>query len=350
MSPALLLSRRQVLAGAAAIRLPRKIRIGLIGLDGHVGEVTKPLPELPDAQIVAVQDANPAAMKKFAANPKYPGCKAYDDYRVMLDKEHLDVVGVCNENSHHAAAAIAALERGAHVIAEKPIATDFDQLEKVRKAVEKGPAKFTTMLPMRFSAPYLALRDIVASGELGEVIQIDGQKSYKPNPRPAWYFKRETYGGTMAWIGIHMIDLMLFTSGRDFKEATGYQNHIGFPETGDTENVTATVFRLDNGGVALLRMDYLRPQKAATHGDDRLRLAGTKGIAEYMAATGVTVLSDKRTGKVTELPAERSLFSEFLDHVYNNKPAPIPWRDIYRGHQIVLGARDAMESHKAMKL
>jgi len=350
MTSAANLSRRQLLAGAAAIRLPRPIRIGLIGLDGHVGEVTKPLPQLPDARIVAVYDANPAAMKKFVSGRKDPDCKAYDDYRVMLDKERLDVAGICNENSNHAAAALAALERGVHVIAEKPVATDFEQLEKVRRAVEKGPARFTTMLPMRFSPPYLALRDIVASGELGEVIQIDGQKSYKANPRPAWYFKRSTYGGTMAWIGIHMIDLMLFTSGRDFTEAAGFQNHIGFPETGDTENITATVFRLDNGGVALLRMDYLRPQQAPTHGDDRLRLAGTKGIAEYMAATGVTVLSAGRTGKVTELPAERSLFTEFLDHIYNNKPAPIPWRDIYRGHQVVLGARDAMESHRMTKL
>jgi predicted dehydrogenase len=207
------------------------------------------------------------------------------------------------------------------------------------------------MLPMRFDSPYLGLKQIVDSGELGEIIQIDGQKSYKPSKRPAWYFKRKTYGGTMAWIGIHMIDLMLSTSGRDFVEAAGFQNHIGFPETGDTENVTGTVFRLDNGGVALLRMDYLRPQAADAHGDDRLRLAGTKGIAEFMHATGVTVMSDKRGRTVIqELPAKRSLFTEFLDHIYNGKPAPISWREIERGHEIVLGARDAMEARRIQKI
>jgi predicted dehydrogenase len=351
MTPAGLVRRRDFLGGLAALRLPRKIRIGMIGLDGHTGEVLGPLAQIPDAEVVALWDPARATVERFLKSPSCSNAKPYDDYRRMLDKENLDVVGICNENSGHAAAALECLERKIHVIAEKPIATELSDLPKLRKAAASGPAKFTTMLPMRFDSPYLGLKQIVDSGELGEIIQIDGQKSYKPSKRPAWYFKRKTYGGTMAWIGIHMIDLMLFTSGRDFVEAAGFQNHIGFPETGDTENVTGTVFRLDNGGVALLRMDYLRPQAADAHGDDRLRLAGTKGIAEFMHATGVTVMSDKRGRTVIqELPAKRSLFTEFLDHIYNGKPAPISWREIERGHEIVLGARDAMEARRIQKI
>ncbi|MEZ5356698.1 MAG: Gfo/Idh/MocA family oxidoreductase [Bryobacteraceae bacterium] len=344
-------TRREFLGGLAAIRLPKKIRIGMIGLDGHTGEVLTPLPQIPDAEVVALYDPARATVDRFLRNASCKNAKPYDDYRRMLDNERLDVVGVCNENSGHAAAILECLERKIHVIAEKPIATELADLPRIRKAVESGPARFTAMLPMRFDSPYLGLKQLVDSGEIGEVIQIDGQKSYKPSKRPPWYFKRETYGGTMAWIGIHMIDLMLFTSGRDFVEAFGYQNHIGFPETGDTENVTATVFRLDNGGVGLLRMDYLRPTAADSHGDDRLRLAGTKGIAEFMHATGVTVMSGKRGRTViTALPPQRSLFTEFLDHIYNGKPAPIAWKEIERGHEIVLGARNAMEARSIQKL
>ncbi|MEZ5400231.1 MAG: Gfo/Idh/MocA family oxidoreductase [Bryobacteraceae bacterium] len=346
-----LLARRDFLSGLAALRLPRKIRIGMIGLDGHTGEVLAPLPHIPDAEVVALYDPAPATVARFLKSPACKNAKAHTDYRKMLDTEKLDVVGICNENSGHAPAILECLGRGIHVISEKPIATELADMPKLRKAVAAGPAKFTAMLPMRFDSPYLGLKQLVDSGELGEVFQIDGQKSYKPSARPPWYFKRQTYGGTMPWIGIHMIDLMLFTSGRNFTEAAGFQNHIGFPETGDTENVTATVFRLDNGGVALLRMDYLRPKAADSHGDDRLRLAGSKGIAEYMGATGVTVMSDRRGRTViTDLPARRSLFTEFLDHIYNGKPAPIAWKEIERGHEIVLVARDAMEAHRIQKI
>ncbi|MCC6539060.1 MAG: Gfo/Idh/MocA family oxidoreductase [Bryobacterales bacterium] len=353
MSPASLLSRRDLLAAAAALKLPQKIKVAMIGLDGHPTEVTRPLPQLPDVDMVGVWDPNPKSVERFLKAPRHAAAKPFTEWRKMLDEVKPDVVGVCHANSHHAEAIIECLGRGIHVIGEKPIATDLASLKQVQRAVESSRAKFTSMLPMRFSPAYQALRDVVRSGEIGEVIQMDAQKSYQVSAnRPAWFYQRSTYGGTMAWIGIHMIDLMIYTTGRDFTEAFGFQNHLFADGTGDTENVTATAFKLDNGGVALLRMDYLRPNTAGSHGDDRLRLAGSKGIAEYMEATGVTVMSGARKGreKIEALPAERSLFTEFLDHVYNAKPAPIPWKEILRGHQVALAARDAMEAGKPVKV
>lgn len=362
MASAQSISRRALLSAAAAataapVKLPQKIRVALIGLDGHPSEVTKPLPDLPEVEMVGLWDPKPKALAQFQKNPRLSGARTYgdkDNWRRMLDETKPEVVGVCHANSLHAEAIIECLSRGIHVIGEKPIATTGADLAKVQKAVEAADARkvrFTSMLPMRFTGQYQALREIARSGEIGEVIQMDAQKSYRVSDRPDWFYKRETYGGTMAWIGIHMIDLMIYTTGRDFTEAFGFQNHIGGPETGDTENITATTFRLDNGGVALLRMDYLRPKMSPSHGDDRLRLAGTKGVAEYMEATGVTVMTDTRKHeRLAKLPPERSLFSEFLDHIYNGKAAPIPWKEILRGHQVALGARDAMEAGKPAKL
>ncbi len=343
------MTRRAVLSGmplGIAAQLGRKVRVGLAGLDGHPGEVAGPIAKLPDVELAAVSDPDPKSVARYAKS------RQYADWRQMLDREKLDVVGVCNANSLHAETILECMRRGIHVIAEKPIATEEADLHRLSAVVQKGPAKFTSILPMRLSPPYLKLAEIVKSGEIGDVLQMDCQKSYKVSTtRPAWFYKRQTYGGTMAWIGIHMIDLMLAISGRDFTEAFGYQAHIGFDETGETENVTGTVFRLDNGGVALLRMDYLRPDMARTHGDDRLRLAGSKGVAEYMEATGVTVVSDKRMRTVlSDLPPGRSVFAEFLEHIYSGKAEPIPWRQIHRGHLVALRARQAMESGKPVKL
>ncbi|MBM3735864.1 MAG: Gfo/Idh/MocA family oxidoreductase [Acidobacteria bacterium] len=328
----------------------RTIRVGLAGLDGHPGEVSGPIPRMPGVELVAISDPDPGTVARYARSAVAARAAQYADWRQMVDREKLDIVGVCNANSLHAEAIIECLGRGIHLIAEKPVATEEPDLNRVRDAVQKSKAKFTSILPMRFSPPYLALKQIVESGEIGEILQMDAQKSYKVSSRAPWFYKRQTYGGTMAWIGIHMIDLMLAISGRDFTEAFGYQNHIGWPETGDTENITATTFRLDNGGVALLRMDYLRPKTARTHGDDRLRLAGTKGVAEYMEATGVTVVSDTRERTVIkDLPPAMSVFTEFLAHIYEGKPAPIDWKQIYRGHLVALRAREAMEKHRPVK-
>src|SRR5262249_57836067 len=120
-----------------------------------------------------------------------------------------------------------------------------------------------------------AMKQVVESGEIGEIGQIDAQKSYKLGERSPWMLKRSSYGGSIPYIGVHMVDLMRWISGREFLEAVSLQDHIGYPEYGQMENTTGTLFRLDNGGVAVLPMDYLRPSIADTHRDDRLRVAWT---------------------------------------------------------------------------
>ena len=149
------------------------------------------------------------------------------------------------------------------------------------------------LLSMRFLATYRALQQVVASGAIGEVAQIAARNRTSWASAQEWMRHRETFGGTIPYIAIHMVDLMRFTSGREMVEAVSFQSRIGHPEMGDMENTTASIFRLDNGGTAALHMDYLRPETAPTHGDDRLRLAGTEGVVEYQESTGVTLVTGK---------------------------------------------------------
>ena len=145
------------------------------------------------------------------------------------------------------------------MIAEKPLALDRQDLNAVYAAVKRSGIHLGMLLPMRFDPPYLAMRRIVQSGAIGDVLQMDAQKSYQLGARPAWQKHATTYGSTILWIAIHSIDLMLLVSGRRFTEAASLQSHVGFPEAGDMQNVTASLFRMDNGGSATLHMDYLRP-------------------------------------------------------------------------------------------
>ena len=99
MSRAQSLSRRSLLAAlpaaaAAPVKLPRKTRVALIGLDGHPSEVTKPLPELPDVEMVGLFDPNPKTIAQFQKNPRLASAKTYTtDWRKMVDEVKPDVVG-----------------------------------------------------------------------------------------------------------------------------------------------------------------------------------------------------------------------------------------------------------------
>ena len=109
------------------------------------------------------------------------------------------------------------------------------------------------------------MKQIVESGELGEIAQIDAQKSYVlGDDRPGWMLHRSSFSGTIPYIGIHLVDLMRFTSRRELVRVSAFQAHIGQPAAGDMENTAVTIFQLDNGGTAQMHFDYLRPATAST--------------------------------------------------------------------------------------
>jgi hypothetical protein len=98
-------------------------------------------------------------------------------------------------------------------------------------------------------------------------------------------------------------------------------------------------------------MDYCLPETAPAHGDDRLRLAGTKGVAEYLAATGVTVATHKsKPAKVATLPQGGSVFIDFLNHVYNQKPASLTAEEIYAACDATIAAHDAAVQRSVVRI
>ncbi|MCL4795827.1 MAG: Gfo/Idh/MocA family oxidoreductase [Bryobacteraceae bacterium] len=326
---------------AAAQRKP--LRLGMLGTIGHPGEILSALPKAPHVRLVAASEDNSALRQRLPRNKSYAGARIYESAAELLAKEQIDLAAVCNDNGARASVALDCLRRGLPVIAEKPLALTLDDLNSLRGQVEKG-RKLTSLMKMRTDPWFLAIRACVERGDLGEIVQVSSQKSYKAMGPGDWRTQAETFGGTLPWIGIDLIDLMRWASGREFVETVTLQNRIGFGNLGAVDNSVASLFRLDNGGMATMRIDYLRTPGAPTHGDDRLRIAGTEGVAEYTAATGVTL---QRRGQapvvLKDLPAERSLFLEFLGHL-EGAPAPIPYPDLFRSVEIALKAWGAGKS------
>jgi predicted dehydrogenase len=343
-------NRRQWLAGTLGSSLmARRIRLALAGFDGHPEEILRVLPQLPDVELVAVaeEESDQEAQANVLRDRSAAKARRYETLGQLLEVETPDVVAVCNNNGRRSAAILACAARKVNAIAEKPLALNRADLDGVYAAVERSGIQLGMLLPMRFDSPYLAMRRIVESGAIGEVVQMDAQKSYQLGARPAWQKHRATYGGTILWIGIHSIDLMLRVSGRRFTEAASLQGHVGFPEAGDMENATATLFRLDNGGSATLRLDYLRPAAASGHGDDRLRVSGERGIVEYQESSGVTLLSRKAgLEAVKELPRQQSVFLDYLQSVYQGARPGLSWPEIVRANEVTLAAHTAGEEHR----
>jgi predicted dehydrogenase len=335
----------------AAVQFPETIRIGIIGLEGHVSDITSAAKAIPSVRFTAIFDPNENRLKSAAQSAVYQNATAYNDWRKLLGGEKLDVVGVCGDNATRPEILRACAERVPAIISEKPLALTFDELKSVRRAIEKHNTALTMLLTMRFAPVYQAMRQIVQRGEIGEVVSMDAQKSYKLGERPDWMKSRKTFGGTIPYIGVHMMDLMQFVSGRAFAEVAAFQSTVGNSTLGEMENVATLSFKLDNRGVASLRMDYQRPETAPTHGDDRLRIVGATGIVEFQETQGLTLITAKDPPrKITELPKSRPLAVDFLESLHGGPPHQLPRAEIFRISEQILKAREAAEEHKIVRL
>ena len=199
----------------------------------------------------------------------------------MLDTERLDVVQVGCRNDRIPVWARICLERGLPVMAEKPLAMDLPTLEGLFHAAQKTKAALVPMHTMRGVPELAAVRQAVRAGDIGDPLMSFSQKTYKwGKTRPDFYRSRATFPGLAPWVGIHAFDWLHWILGDVFTEVQGREGTTAHPDFPACASQAAFVLTMRNGGVASVTLDYLRPEAAPTHGDERLRIAGSRGVIE----------------------------------------------------------------------
>lgn len=191
-----------------------QLRAGVIGT-GFIGPVHVEALRRLGVQVTALCDM-PDRVQAAAARLGIP--QAFGDYREMLRSPEVDVVHITAPNRFHCEMSLAALNAGKHVICEKPLAMNTRETAKVVKQAQTGKTVFAVNYNVRFYPAVLQLRKMVASGELGEIIHVNG--SYLQD----WLFKDTDYnwrllpeeGGKLravADIGTHWMDTVSFILG-----------------------------------------------------------------------------------------------------------------------------------------
>ncbi len=250
----------------------------------------------------------------------------------------------------NAEATVAALDRDIHVVSEKPVATSFDALNRVEEARVRSKARLTAMFGMRFGPSFLTARKAVTDGLIGEPILATGQKSYKFGKRPDFFRERETYGGSIPWVAIHAIDYVRWVTGQDYTHVTALHGNASHPDYPGCEDHGGILYRFGNGGTAVIHLDYLRPEGAATHGDDRLRIAGSEGVLEIVdGGTRTTLL---REGEPCDLPLPESI-NLLADLIAELKGEGTHLIDPYEATyvtRLALMAREAADKGKILSL
>ena len=194
-----------------------KVRVAVIGT-GFVGRVhVENIRRQTDAEIVAIADQNDELAASFGGALGI--ARATGDYRELLADASIDAVHICTPNHTHFPIARDAISAGKHVICEKPLAmTSQEAAALVDLAREKGVVNATSY-NLRFYPNAAQMRRMVATGEVGEVLAIQGTYSqdwlfYDTDYN--WRLEPEVGGASraMADIGSHWCDLAEHVTGR----------------------------------------------------------------------------------------------------------------------------------------
>ncbi len=272
------------------------MKIAVTGNLGHLNYLFEDLPKLPQCQVVAAASAGgspPERTIRALAELKLPQPELFGDHQTMLDKVRPDIVVIGGPFEERALMCQYAIERNIAVFTEKPAAITLEELDELEAAVKKHNGVLYGMMGIRFEPPFYTALEIINSGMIGKVKLIYTRKSYKIGNRPEYYFCRSTYGGTIPWVGIHAVDWIACCNAGKFRKVRALQ-HYGEKSHGTLETAAHCIFELDSGAIASADIDFMRPSGAPTHGDDRLRAVGEKGIVE--AAQGkVEMMTDDCT-------------------------------------------------------
>ena len=238
--------------------------------------------------------------------------REYDDYRQLLARERPDIAVVNPVFGSIARITMDCLNAGAHCFSEKPLATTLTDLDALTECHARSGRALCGMFGIKGEPWFQALSAAVAAGEVGQVRLIHGQKSYRMGVRPAFYSRRELFGGLIPWVAIHAVDWAMSIGGRCVSVAASHST-LANRGNGDMEASAALLMELESEVIATVTADFLRPSASARHDDDRLRVTGTRGMLE--AIDGRVYLENENPRRELALPAGENPFTRFVNAI-----------------------------------
>jgi UDP-N-acetylglucosamine 3-dehydrogenase len=224
------------------------LRVGVAGLGAMGRHHARVWSDVPQAELVAVADADAKAVERVTRSRTFHG---YTDIEEMLDAEKLDALSVVVPTSMHERVAVSAMERGVPVLIEKPLAGDAESARKIIAAAERTSTIATVGHIERYNPAVLELERRLKDAPLGQIFQV---KSRRTGPMAA----RIRDVGVVIDLATHDIDIMLQIVGspivRVFAE-TAQRLHSSH------EDMFTGLFRFENDVVGLLDINWLTPTK-----------------------------------------------------------------------------------------
>ena len=330
------------------------MKVAVIGVGSMGKNHARVYSELPEADLAAVADTD---QKLVSATAEKHGARAYTDYREMLEKEKPDAVSVVVPTAMHEEVGLAALDAGAHVLMEKPIAAT---VEEGQRLIEKARAVKKQIMVghiVRFNPAMQALKQKLADGDLGRIFQVFCRRA---GPFPA----RIRDVGVVVDLAPHDVDVMRFLIGADplrVYAETERRIHT------DHEDLVWGLLRFPDGVVGSLEINWLTPTKIR-----EVLVLGERGLFRIDDLTQDLYFYENAQVNADLWPALKTLkgvseghmiryaiqryeplkaeLQAFLGAVKEDKPVPVSGEDGLEALRLALALVESGQKHQVIEV
>jgi myo-inositol 2-dehydrogenase / D-chiro-inositol 1-dehydrogenase len=248
------------------------LKVAVIGT-GFIGSVhARNIARHPDAELVAVSDANIEIAKKIAATT---GAETVTDIAEMFNNKNIHSVLIATPTDTHVDYLKRAADAGKAIYCEKPIGLDYEEARKAVSAVRAAGVPAMLGFNRRFDASHAAVKEAVDRGEVGKV-EIVQLTSRGPKPPPISYVK--VSGGQLRDQTIRFFDLLRWLTNDEPVEVYALGAALVDPAIGEAGDVDTSIVSLRMASGALCQIDGSR--RAAYGYDERVEIFGSEGLVE----------------------------------------------------------------------
>jgi predicted dehydrogenase len=258
--------------------------VGIIGLG--FGRAHIPAFQSHGCQVVAVCQRDQKVAREVAARYGVPG--VFERWQDMLAEARPDIVVIASPPAIHRDIAVAALEGGAHVLCEKPLAMTAEEGREMITAAQRAKRTAMTSFNWRYIAAMQRLHTMAEAGFLGRVFHINvrwmGARWADEEAPITWRMDRAQAGhGAMGDMGVHVIDLIRWSFG-EFKQLTA-QAGIAYPgrtvpgtsKIVDSEDFCSVIAELTSGA----QVNLFTSRAARGTAEQTLEIYGAAGALQY---------------------------------------------------------------------
>ena len=281
---------------------------------------------------------------------KFPGVSIADKDQSILNDKDIDIISIASYDNYHSNQIIQAFENGKHVMAEKPLCLNHNEMLAIFKAQKQNPkVKLSSNLVLRANSRFMKFKNDINKGDFGEIFYVEGDYYWgRKNKLFGWRADMEFYSIILG-AAIHMIDLgMWLLNARPFSlQVMG--NDIPNKNTKLQYNSFAVILlQFENGAIVKLTGNggCVHPH---FHG---LKIFGKERTAIHNLTEAYYLDSNKPdfelipiTQPYPEKETREKVIHSFVDSILDDSLTPIvPQQDVYDLMSVCFAAEEAMHN------